>query len=198
MCPNRSHHNCRKSAAVSHNPPYPLLALHDARPSRSLEVVASTDRAVEATGAWWSRAVRFRLGSRDYLNRSCLSFARRVPCSCGAASSCRVLGNSLAPAPQNGLRNLGPRFCGRTGTRNLGSNRAGISGRHNPRLTFRLPGMEIDFGGIGKEYAADRAASVCKAMGIRHGLVDLSGDIRLIGPRPDGDPWRIGVRRAAP
>jgi FAD:protein FMN transferase len=58
--------------------------------------------------------------------------------------------------------------------------------------------MEIDFGGIGKEYAADRAASVCKAMGIRHGLVDLSGDIRLIGPRPDGDPWRIGVRRAAP
>ena len=65
---------------------------------------------------------------------------------------------------------------------------------HNPRLTFRLPGMEIDFGGLGKEYAADRAASVCKAMGIRHGLVDLGGDIRLIGPRPDGNPWLIGVR----
>ncbi len=64
----------------------------------------------------------------------------------------------------------------------------------NPRLTFKSPGMEIDFGGIGKEYAADRAASVCAALGIRHGLIDLGGDIRLVGPRPDETPWRIGVR----
>lgn len=64
----------------------------------------------------------------------------------------------------------------------------------SPRLTFSRPGMELDFGGVGKEYAADRAAGVCNAMGIRHGLVDLGGDIRLIGPRPDGAPWRIGVR----
>jgi FAD:protein FMN transferase len=64
----------------------------------------------------------------------------------------------------------------------------------NPRLTFKIPGMEIDFGGIGKEYAVDRAASVCAALGIRHGLVDLGGDIRLIGPRPDATPWRIGIR----
>ncbi len=64
----------------------------------------------------------------------------------------------------------------------------------DPRLTFTIPGMEIDFGGVGKEYAADRAASVCTALGIRHGLVDLGGDIRLIGPRPDGSSWRIGIR----
>jgi len=63
----------------------------------------------------------------------------------------------------------------------------------NPRLTFTVPGMEIDFGGIGKEYAVDRAAGVCAALGIHHGLVDLGGDIRLIGPRPDGTPWRIGI-----
>jgi len=63
-----------------------------------------------------------------------------------------------------------------------------------PRLTFPLPGMELDFGGIGKEYAADRAASTCKAMGIRHGLIDLGGDICLIGPRPDGAPWTAGIR----
>jgi thiamine biosynthesis lipoprotein len=56
----------------------------------------------------------------------------------------------------------------------------------NPRLTFTVPGMEIDFGSIGKEYAADRAAASCSALGIHHGLVDLGGDIRLIGPRPDG------------
>jgi thiamine biosynthesis lipoprotein len=61
-------------------------------------------------------------------------------------------------------------------------------------LTFNVPGMEIDFGGIGKEYAVDRAAGVCTALGIHHGIVDLGGDIRLIGPHPGGTPWRIGIR----
>ena len=60
----------------------------------------------------------------------------------------------------------------------------------------RLPeaGMEIDFGGIGKEYAADRAATVCVEHGIRHGLVNLGGDVRATGPQPDGAPWRVGIR----
>ncbi len=63
-----------------------------------------------------------------------------------------------------------------------------------PRLTFETPGMELDLGGIGKEYAADRAAEICAAMGLKHGFVDFGGDIRLIGPRPGGLPWRIGIR----
>jgi thiamine biosynthesis lipoprotein len=60
----------------------------------------------------------------------------------------------------------------------------------------RLPaaGMEIDFGGIGKEYAADRAATVCIERGIEHGLVNLGGDVRATGPQPDGTPWRVGIR----
>jgi len=56
------------------------------------------------------------------------------------------------------------------------------------------PGMEIDFGGIGKEYAADRAATLCIEHGIAHGLVNLGGDVRAIGPQPDGAPWRVGIR----
>lgn len=63
-----------------------------------------------------------------------------------------------------------------------------------PRLRFTRPGMELDFGGIGKEYAADRGATLCLEQGIRHGLLDFGGDIRVIGPRPDGSPWRIGIR----
>ncbi len=63
-----------------------------------------------------------------------------------------------------------------------------------PRLRFRQPGIELDFGGIGKEYAADRAAAVCKANGLTRGLVDLGGDIRILGPQPDGQPWRIWIR----
>jgi len=60
----------------------------------------------------------------------------------------------------------------------------------------RLPvaGMEIDLGGIGKEYAADRAAAIINGQGIRHGYVNLAGDIRVIGPKQDGTPWIIGIQ----
>jgi len=55
------------------------------------------------------------------------------------------------------------------------------------------PGMELDFGGIGKEYAADRAATICADHGVAAGVVNLGGDVRVIGPRPDGAPWRVGI-----
>lgn len=59
----------------------------------------------------------------------------------------------------------------------------------------RLPraGMELDFGGFGKEYAADRAATLLVDAGLGHGFVNLGGDIRVLGPRADGTPWRFGI-----
>ena len=64
----------------------------------------------------------------------------------------------------------------------------------NPQLRFPKPGMEVDFGGYVKEYAADSAAAVALGLGVQHGLIELGGDIRVIGPHPDGKPWRVGVR----
>ena len=63
-----------------------------------------------------------------------------------------------------------------------------------PRLRLPQPGMEIDFGGIGKEYAADRAAAAMQAHGARRGFVNLGGDVRAFGPQPDGRPWSIGIQ----
>ena len=63
-----------------------------------------------------------------------------------------------------------------------------------PRLKFDLPGMEIDFGGIVKEYAADRVSARCREAGAAHGLVNLGGDISVIGARGDGAPWNIGIQ----
>jgi len=60
-------------------------------------------------------------------------------------------------------------------------------------INFTVSGMELDFGGIGKEYAVDRAAVICQQYGVEHGLVNLGGDIRVIGPHPDGSPWMVGV-----
>lgn len=61
-------------------------------------------------------------------------------------------------------------------------------------LSFAEKGMQLDFGGIGKEYAVDRAATICMQQGIQHGLVDLGGDIKIIGPHADGRPWSVGIR----
>ncbi len=61
--------------------------------------------------------------------------------------------------------------------------------------TLRLPaGMELDFGGFVKEYAADAAAAAARAAGARHGLVDLGGDLAVIGPDDRGAPWQVGIR----
>lgn len=61
------------------------------------------------------------------------------------------------------------------------------------RLDFTVPGMELDLGGVVKEYAADRAAALCRAHGVAEGMVNLGGDIAIVGSRADGAPWRIGI-----
>lgn len=48
-------------------------------------------------------------------------------------------------------------------------------------------GMELDFGGIVKEYAADAAATILRQAGHVSGIVELGGDVRVIGPLPNGD-----------
>lgn len=53
--------------------------------------------------------------------------------------------------------------------------------------------MELDFGGVVKEYAADSLAEIARSCGIQHGLINMGGDIRIIGPQPDGSPWLIGI-----
>ncbi len=65
---------------------------------------------------------------------------------------------------------------------------------NRPRLLLPREGMQLDFGGVVKEYAADRAVQVLRAAGVLHGLVELGGDIAIIGPHPDGSPWRVGIR----
>jgi len=62
-----------------------------------------------------------------------------------------------------------------------------------PGIALSVTGMEIDFGGFGKEYAADRAGTLLAEHGIASGFVNLGGDIRVIGPRPDGSAWSFGI-----
>jgi FAD:protein FMN transferase len=62
------------------------------------------------------------------------------------------------------------------------------------RVRLANPGMELDFGGFGKEYAADRAAAELRACGVSSALVNLAGDLVILGPQPGEGAWRIGIR----
>ena len=59
---------------------------------------------------------------------------------------------------------------------------------------LRGEGMELDLGGIGKEYAVDRLAGRLEEAGVESAVVEMAGDVRTVGGRGDGKPWRIGVR----
>jgi thiamine biosynthesis lipoprotein len=61
-------------------------------------------------------------------------------------------------------------------------------------IRLKLPEMQIDFGGIGKEYAVDRAALICLEGGANCGFINFGGDMRVLGPRSDGSGWRIGIQ----
>lgn len=63
-----------------------------------------------------------------------------------------------------------------------------------PVLRLSVPGMRLDLGGIVKEYAADRCAKLCRNMDVDSGVVDLGGDLALIGPHRDGSPWIVGIK----
>lgn len=63
-----------------------------------------------------------------------------------------------------------------------------------PVLTL-LPGMQIDFGGIGKEYAVDQAALDVRRVGVS-ALINFGGDLAVSIQRRDGGSWRVGIEAA--
>ena len=74
--------------------------------------------------------------------------------------------------------------------------------RRRGQVRLTQPGMELDFGGFGKEYAADRAAAIVQSHGLHHALVNLGGDLHALGPRglPEmaGKPWLIEIQHPRP
>lgn len=66
---------------------------------------------------------------------------------------------------------------------------------HAPYLRLQ-PGMEIDFGGIGKEYAVDRALQLADgATGGVPLLVNFGGDVAALKPRHDGRAWKVAIEK---
>lgn len=58
--------------------------------------------------------------------------------------------------------------------------------------------LAIDLSGIAKGYAVDRLAAMLDAEGVPAYLVDVGGELRAKGRRPDGQPWKVGIERPSP
>ena len=61
-----------------------------------------------------------------------------------------------------------------------------------------LPGgFMVDLGAVAKGYLGDKLAETLERDGVNSALLDLGGNIRALGEKPDGSPWRVAVRDPA-
>jgi thiamine biosynthesis lipoprotein len=59
------------------------------------------------------------------------------------------------------------------------------------------PGMCLDLGGIGKEYAVDCVVAMALKHGVENVLVDFGQDIRVHGKPPGRPAWHVGLENPA-
>ena len=60
--------------------------------------------------------------------------------------------------------------------------------------TLSMPeGMQIDFGGIAKGYASQKLSELFRSEGLTGGVIDLGGNVQVVGTKPDGSPWKVGI-----
>lgn len=55
-------------------------------------------------------------------------------------------------------------------------------------------GMALDLGAIAKGYIADKTAELLKEKGVKNAIINLGGNVLVIGSRTDGTKWRIGIQ----
>lgn len=60
-------------------------------------------------------------------------------------------------------------------------------------IRLSKPGMGLDLGGIGKEYAVDRVCLIARDFGITDILINFGGDIAALGEPPKYTHWHIGI-----
>lgn len=75
----------------------------------------------------------------------------------------------------------------------VGADRISIDGEQ----IALAPGTQIDLGGIAKGHAADAVCALLVQQGISSAVIDLGGDVGVLGTKPDGTPWRIAVKDPA-
>ena len=66
--------------------------------------------------------------------------------------------------------------------------------KKNLTVELRKQGQGLDFGGMAKGYTADELKKICQKYDIKSGIINLGGNVYVIGNKPDGTPWKVGVQ----
>lgn len=61
-------------------------------------------------------------------------------------------------------------------------------------IRYAIPGMQVTLDGIAKGYIVDQGVQVLMAQGFHNAYVEAGGDLMTIGKKPNGKPWKIGIR----
>ena len=62
-------------------------------------------------------------------------------------------------------------------------------------VTLEDPEAGIDLGAIAKGYIADQVKTYLKKQGIKHAIINLGGNVDVIGTKPDGSKYNIGIQK---
>ncbi len=76
----------------------------------------------------------------------------------------------------------------------VGMKKLQLKGR---RLKKRDASVQVDLNGIAQGYSVDVLAELLESRGITQYIVELGGELRIQGPKPDGIPMRVGIERPA-
>ncbi|WP_342329115.1 FAD:protein FMN transferase [Pedobacter sp. FW305-3-2-15-E-R2A2] len=77
---------------------------------------------------------------------------------------------------------------------NVGMNYLELQGNY---LKKHKPGVKIDLNGIAQGYSVDVVADYLLQKGVRSFVVEIGGELRVAGPKPDGSVMRIGIEGPA-
>ena len=61
-------------------------------------------------------------------------------------------------------------------------------------ITLLDPAAKLDLGGIAKGYIADDLCRMLEEAGCTSGCVNLGGNVKTLGTKPDGTPWHVGIQ----
>lgn len=67
-----------------------------------------------------------------------------------------------------------------------------MSGEH---IQLKNPETQLNLGGMAKGYIADRVIEVLKRQGIESAVVNLGGNVAVLGGSDNAEPWKIGIER---
>jgi thiamine biosynthesis lipoprotein len=64
-----------------------------------------------------------------------------------------------------------------------------------PALRKQVAGLEVDLSSIASGYTIDRLSDLLREYGIENFMIEIGGEVRAMGARSDGGPWKIAIER---